>query len=320
MVTVAAKSNEDSFVKDVYNLGVRHFRVNMDYPQQASSAIVRLHSLNIPDSVIFADFQGPKMRLKLDADENNLRFVKGDELKIYYETERFPHISNLNYLLASVKVGNIISFADNKISAKIETVEDDYFLIKFTQVEYVLRQNAGCVISGDGINVPHMTKDICTQIAKSEIVQKRKVDWVILSFVKSAIEIKSFVCEMHKIGIKVMAKVETAEGVRNIREISRVVDGIMLGRGDLKNTTKEQYGLFLNMALSSLSEVGDVFKGVGTFFLSHFSNTGVLLERERKDVERVDSLGLDFIMLSKEVVNSKFPIETVELLNQIINE
>ena len=172
-----------------------------------------------------------------------------------------------------VKCGHIISFSDGKIEGVISEVCDDGIKIEFTKVDYVLRQNAGCTILGDDIPSPKMTHKVCDSISRARVIQEKMVEWVILSFVESADEIKDFVDEMHEKGLLVMAKIETAQGVENIASIGLVVDGFMIGRGDLKSTTKELYPKYYDRALSSVSKCSSLYNGVGTFFLDKYSQT-----------------------------------------------
>ncbi len=317
MITVAKNSDNIDFIKYSYSLGVRDFRLNMDYEQQALEAIDKIHSLKLQDARLFADFQGVKMRLQLEPGKNDLEFKPDDVLYIYTNSSQYPYISNYDIVSKFVKPGFKVSFADDKIEAIIQRIDSNGIEIKFVRVDYVLRQNAGCSIEGEGIPTPHMTKKVCSSIANSDVIKKRKIDWVILSFMENADEITEFVCNMHQLGIKVMAKIETGNGVEHIHEIASVVDGFMIGRGDLKNTTKDAYNNYYNRALKDITQYKDLYIGVGTFFLSNYSQTKNLLDEEIADIKNIKQNDFDYIMLSKEVVNSKYPYETIKTLQEL---
>ena len=317
MITVAKNSNNIDFIKYSYSLGVRDFRLNMDYEQQALEAIDKIHSLKLQDARLFADFQGVKMRLQLETGKNDLEFKSGDVLYIYTNSSQYPYISNYDIVSEFVKPGFKISFADDKIEAIILRIDSNGIEIKFVRVDDVLRQNAGCSIEGEGMPTPHMTKKVCSAIANSDVIKKRKIDWVILSFMEEADEITEFVFNMHQLGIKVMAKIETGNGVEHIHEIASVVDGFMIGRGDLKNTTKDAYNNYYSRALKDISLHKDLYIGVGTFFLSNYSQTKNLLDEEIADIKNIKQNDFNYIMLSKEVVNSKYPYETIKTLQEL---
>lgn len=317
MITVAKNSNNAEFIKYAHLLGVRLFRFNMDYEDQALSAINKVRAQGYDDALLFADFQGVKMRLQLKPENNDIEVHTGDYLTISTTPDSFPYITNFNTIREYVVEGQNIGFSDGKISGIITKVHGSLLTIAITKVDYVLRQNAGVSITGNGIPTPHMTAEACSLIANSEIIRHQLIDWVILSFVDSAEEIQAFANAMHKKGIKVMAKIETPNGVKHIAEIAKVVDGFMLGRGDLTSTSGEQYNKLYHNALIAMSRTEKLFNGVGTFFLSHYSKTKEILDYEIKDVEEVKLYGFDYIMLSKEVVNSNYPNETLNLLQKI---
>lgn len=317
MITVAKNSNNAEFIKYAHSLGVRLFRFNMDYKEQALSAIHNVRAQKYDDALLFADFQGVKMRLRLKPEENNIEVHTGDNLTISTTPDSFPYITNFNTIREYIEEGQNIGFSDGKVSGIITKVDESEITIQLTQVNYVLRQNAGVSITGNGIPAPHMTTEACSLIANSEIIRRQLIDWVILSFTDSAEEIRDFANTMHKKGIKVMAKIETPNGVKHIADIAKVVDGFMLGRGDLTSTSGEQYKKLYHDALISMSKTENLFNGVGTFFLSHYSKTREVMDYEIKDVEEVKLYGFDYIMLSKEVVNSNYPNETLKLLQKI---
>ena len=64
---------------------------------------------------------------------------------------------------------------------------------------------------------------------------KNKVDWVALSFVRTSKDITSIkeFLNKKKSDIKIIAKIEKPEAVKNIKSITRSSDGIMIARGDL---------------------------------------------------------------------------------------
>ena len=320
MITVAKNSNNEEFIKYSYYKGVRDFRLNMDYEKQAYDAIKTIRSLGLCGIKLFADFQGVKMRLQLEEGVNDLQYSIGDSLFIHTNQNSFPFISNYDLVQGYVKQGYIISFADDKIEGVISEVCDYGIKIEFTRVDYVLRQNAGCSILGKDIPSPKMTHCVCESIARTKAIQEKMVDWVILSFVESANEIKDFVEEMHKKCILVMAKIETALGVDNIDSISSLVDGFMIGRGDLKNTTKELYPEYYVRALDSVSKYSSLYNGVGTFLLGKYSQTLELTDYQVSDVISVKKRNFDYIMLSKEVINSNYPYETLAKLQQLCQD
>lgn len=62
------------------------------------------------------------------------------------------------------------------------------------------------------------------------------VDFIAASFISNADDVKSlrkFLDENGGKSIDIIAKIENSEGVKNIKKICEVADGIMIARGDL---------------------------------------------------------------------------------------
>ena len=317
MITVAKNSNNIDFIKYAYSLGIRDFRLNMDYEAESYSALSVLSQLRYDDIRIFGDFQGVKMRIQLEPSVINVQYQVGHTQMFYTNSDAYPYITNYDSIADYIRIGQTMNIADGKITGKIIEVNSNNIIIQFVEVNYVLRNNAGCSFIGDGIPTIRMTRNACSAIAKAKAVSEGLVNWVILSFVDSAEEIQDFVECMHKKGIKVMAKIETISGVENIESVNRVVDGFMIGRGDLRNTAKEQYNYYYKKALAQISKIDSKYSGVGTFFLSTYSDSLVLNNNELSDVFDIKEHSLDYIMLSKEVVNSKYPYETLRKLQEL---
>lgn len=320
MLTIAKNSNDMDFLKYAYSLGFKDFRLNMDYESESYKALENIKALNKTDVTVYADFQGVKNRIQLPKGENDWKFNIGDFQDFYLTDTSYPYITNAEDYLGIIKEGQILSIADDKIEGKVISINHNKICLQFLKVEYVLRQNAGCCFKGEDIPPIKMTKKVCETISQNELIKNKLVNWVILSFVTSAIEIKDFVELMHKNGIHVMAKIETPEGVDCIEDVSLIVDGFMIGRGDLKNTAKGKFNYYYSQALEKLCNHKSVFDGVGTFFLSNFSNTNILSKKEKNDVLHIKNIGLDYVMLSKEIVNSNYPYETLNILSKLCKE
>ena len=319
MITIAKNSDNKDFIEFATSIGVHNFRFNMDYEKEALESIDKVRSLK-SDVLIFADFQGVKMRVQLHPDVRECLLKNNDVLHFNLSASNYPYISNFNLYYNFIKEGDIIKISDGRLEGVILHVDYEGIDIRFIKVDYPLRQNAGCSITGNHIPTPHMTAQICKSIQKSKLLLQRKVDWIILSFVENPEDISDFIERMHEIGIKVMAKIETPDGVKNIRSILPIVDGIMIGRGDLTATSGMCFTSLYEKAVNALAEYPNLFTGIGTFFLAHFSQTKEITEKETKEILELKDRGIKFIMLSKEVVNSKFPYETTQYIQELCSK
>ena len=100
--------------------------------------------------------------------------------------------------------------------------------------------NGGRVSNHKGINVPgtKLSMPFISEQDRSDIIFgiENGFDYIAASFTRSAediLEIRHILKEYECHSMNIIAKIENMEGVENIDEILRVVDGIMVARGDM---------------------------------------------------------------------------------------
>lgn len=323
MLTIANKSNSADFIAFCYKNGMRDFRVNMAYENDAMNAIANLEKIN-KDISIFIDFPGIKQRIQLPPQTSELELRKNMDLTVWTYPKDFPYITNMDSIRDKIREEQILSFADGRIVSTVSKIYNDKISIRFKKIECALRNNAGCSFLGNKDTAPSLSLQYCNSLLLHPVLQEMngfKQKWGVLSFVDNPDSIRTFVDTMHSRSILVMAKVETPNGVENLIEISRCVDGILIGRGDLKNLAGQQYKDYYKRVLSLFPAIpSKVQKGVGTFFLQNYAMTKKVLEDELAEIEELKKALSNFFMLSKEVVNSNYPYETVLLAKKITEE
>lgn len=320
MLTIANKSNSEDFLNFAYKNDIRDFRVNMAYEEDALRAIERLRALP-RDIRVFVDYPAEKQRLQLPNHFAEKEFSLGENVMLSVITNGGLYISNI-HMMDKILPGHCVSFADGKVIGEVVDRSENQVIIRILKGG-VLRNNAGCCFVGKNVPSPSITKEYCKSILYSEPLVSHNpfTTWVILSFANDVESIEDFVKEMHKRSIYVMAKIETPNAVTNLKQISTVVDGIMIGRGDLKNISGDDYLCNYYLALSILAGLpASLYKGIGTFFLLNYAMSMKLEDADINDFRLAEESGSDFIMFSKEVVNSNYPRETVILANKILRK
>mgnify|MGYP003694329277 FL=1 len=131
-----------------------------------------------------------------------------------------------------VKIGDIIMIDDGKLEVKVSKI------LKNNDVQVVVILG-GPLLLEKGINLPD-TKISLPALTEKDLVDlefiiQQKLDWVALSFVRTA---KDLVILRNKLTeakskTKIIAKIEKPEALQNIRDIIVESDGIMVARGDL---------------------------------------------------------------------------------------
>ena len=271
---------------------------------------------------ILQDLQGPKIRLGFLKD-NHLDLKKDDE--VILESKEFEHDGGMTvpvqYNLAEkVKIGEPLSMFDGKIKAEIiEIVSDTAIKVKIL--------NEGFIMSRKGLNLPDTDfgGDILTpkDISDIEYGANCDYDYVSLSFVQRASDIIKLKQMLLSLGstAKVIAKIETKKAIeseKNLEEIVKVSDGIMVARGDMAVEAGAEVVPIIQRKLISLCRAHAKLCIVATQMLASMTDNPEPTRAEVSDVATAVVQGADVVMLSDETANGKYPVETVKEMKKVI--
>ena len=181
--------------------------------------------------------------------------------------------------------------------------------------------NDGIISNNKGVNIPDVILPIDSMTNKDRAdLQKAlemNVDWVALSFVQQAEDI----IKLKKIvdgKAMIMAKIEKPSAVKNIDEIIKVADGIMIARGDLGvEMPTEKVPIVQKNIIKRCRYFGKPVV-VSTQMLESMISNLVPTRAEASDVANAIYDGTDAVMLSGESAVGDYPIESVSTMNNII--
>jgi pyruvate kinase len=274
------------------------------------------NNLHIP---ILLDLQGPKIRI--GNLEKPIKIHPGDILQL---------CSSINELV------------DNKIPVKYETLArdvkaDDLILIEDGKVELRVLATDGMdnvrvqVINGNeigskkGVNLPY------TKVSLPSITEKdyqdllfgieNQVEWIALSFVRQAQEVqelKKILAEKGSHAL-VIAKIEKPEALIGIDAIIAAADGIMIARGDLGVEIPYEEVPFWQKRIIQKCNLTGTPVIVATQMLDSMIQNSRPTRAESADVANAVLDGSDALMLSAETSLGKFPVESVKVMQRIIN-
>jgi pyruvate kinase len=151
---------------------------------------------------------------------------------------------------------------------------------------------------------------------------KQKVDWVAASFVGSAADVLKMRTLMKKYGadIPIIAKIESAKGVRNLIEILSVVDGIMVARGDLGvEFALERLPAIQKMLIEKARRAGKIVV-TATEMLESMITRARPTRAETTDVANSIYDGTSCVMLSGETAVGAHPILAVQYMKKIAED
>lgn len=331
VATVGPSSESKERLIELVNAGVNVFRLNFSHGEHEwhGAIIDRVREiseeLHIPIAIL-ADIQGPRIRTRIPKDPFHV--TKGDHVFVgdLSNEKSFPET-----------VGHQFFFDQPEIIRDIEVDESVLLedgLLKFTVVKKegnaleIEAMNDGDVKHHKGVNLPDSKLHIPIITEKDEkdlrFVVEKGVDYVGLSFVGSANDIKETRKIMAGTGIsehlfpKVVAKIERKEAIKNLHEIAREADAVMVARGDLGIELPEtKVTLFQKEIISeSLSAVRPVI--VATQMMKSMVENPRPTRAEVSDVTNAVIDHADAVMLSEESAMGKYPVETVRTMAEII--
>ena len=268
---------------------------------------------------IFADLQGPKIRLGKVAG-GPLMLQQGQQFTITTRDVPGDHeICPTTYmgLPGDVSAGDPILIDDGKVRLDVLRVENDTDVVTRVEVPGPVSNHKGINLPGVAVSVPAMSdKDI----ADLRWALHLTVDFIALSFVRSAADVEDVRKVMQEEGVflPVIAKIEKPQAIDNIEEIVDAFDGFMVARGDLGVECPLEDVPFLQKQVIEVARRHAKPVIVATQMLESMISSPRPTRAEASDVANAVLDGADAVMLSGETSVGAFPIETVQTMARII--
>ncbi len=267
---------------------------------------------------IFADLQGPKIRLGRFA-EGPVQLEQGAEFTI--TTRDVPgdvKICSTTYdgLPGDVSTGDHILIDDGKVRLEVLSVDDTDVRTRVL-VPGQVSNNKGINLPGVAVSVPALSEKDKEDLRWA---LHMTVDFIALSFVRSASDVEDVRAIMKEEGVflPVIAKIEKPQAIENIEEIVDAFDGFMVARGDLGVECPLEDVPFLQKQVIDVARRHAKPVIVATQMLESMISAPRPTRAEASDVANAVLDGADAVMLSGETSVGEFPIETVETMARII--
>ena len=318
-----ATSSEES-VRALVEAGMDVARLNLSHgtheDHESNYLKVRRASDVVGHAVgILADLQGPKIRTGRFVD-GPVTLSAGDRFTI--TTRDVPgskHEVGTTYdgLPGDVGPGDLLLIDDGKIAFRATEVTSTDVVC--TVIEGgVLSNNKGINLPGVAVSVPALSEKDKDDL---RFALGLPVDFVALSFVRSARDMDDVRAVMDEVGVTVpvIAKVEKPQAVENLDEIIEAFDGLMVARGDLGvELPLEQVPLVQKLAVERCRRQGKPVI-VATQVLESMITNSRPTRAEASDTANAVLDGADALMLSGETSVGAFPIEAVRTMAGIIS-
>ncbi len=325
VATLGPATSNKEVLKAMLQEGANIFRINFSHADydDVRERVNMIRELNAEfgfNAGILADLQGPKLRVGVMKED--VLVSKGDLItfktgtpfegsaeEVYMNYETFPQ---------DVEPGENILLDDGKLIFEvISTNKKDSVQAKVVQGG-PLKSKKGVNLPNTKISLPALTeKDVKDAIFACEL----EVDWIALSFVRYASDLKilqKLIAKHSEHKIPIVAKIEKPEGVKNIDKIIAYCDGLMVARGDLGVEVPAHEVPLIQKKLVLRAKEARIPVIIATQMMETMITSLTPTRAEVNDVANSVMDGADAVMLSGETSVGKYPVEVITKMSQVI--
>jgi pyruvate kinase len=275
---------------------------------------------------ILQDLQGPKLRIGI-LEDGKLELEAGDKVVLsssgtfsVEDGEIFIPFE-IPDLHKALKPGNHILLDDGNLEMEVQSIDGE-------RIEAVVTLG-GLLKSNKGVNLPgaNLTSPIFTEKDRQDLKYglERGVDMVAISFVRNAEDIQTVrqaiedLAETHA-GKRtpIIAKLERPEALEDLQKIMEVTDGVMVARGDLGVEMSPAAVPIAQKEIISSANANARIVITATQMLDSMINNPRPTRAEATDVANAVFDGTDAVMLSGETAAGKYPVESVRMMDSIV--
>ncbi|MBP0008881.1 MULTISPECIES: pyruvate kinase [unclassified Roseofilum] len=327
VATIGPASNKLEVLRELVQAGMRVARLNFSHGSYDDHAKVvsRLRQvseeLDIPVTLL-QDLQGPKIRVGRFP-EGELDLIPGASVTLVPEAEYNGQEQTIPidypFLAEEAQSGAQVLLDDGLLELKIMSIQGN-------QVECKVIEG-GILKNRKGVNLPSLSLRLpsMTEKDKQDLIfgLHQGIDWVSLSFVRSAEDIltlREFLHEHKADHVQVMAKIEKPQAVENLEAIMQQCDGLMVARGDLGVEMSPERVPKLQKRIIQLCNQQGVPVITATQMLDSMIRNPRPTRAEASDVANAIMDGTDAVMLSGESAVGAYPVKAVEMLVRIARD
>ena len=324
--TLGPASENEQMIKELFKSGMNVARLNFSHGSHESHKKTIELFRKVRDSLelsaaILLDTKGPEIRTGL-IDGGKAELVEGESITLT-NTEQIGNnkIVSFNYsgLNKLLKNKDTIKIDDGSIVLEVESVNDTDIVCRVV-VGGVLKDRKSINVPGVHLDMPYLSeKD------KADIIfaVENDVDYVAASFVRTkqdVIDLRKFLNYHGGHSVKIISKIENADGVEHFDEILEESDGIMVARGDMGVEVEyEKLPGLQKRFIKSCYGAGKIVI-TATQMLESMVHSYNPTRAEITDVANAVFDGTSAVMLSGETAMGDHPARVVEVMSNIVRQ
>lgn len=326
VATLGPASSSPDVVRQLIQAGMDVARLNFshgshdDHARQIATLRALSRELDTPVTIL-QDLQGPKIRVGQLPDGATTLLADGT-VSLVPESDfsgqantvpiDYPHLAE------SAQPGMHVLLDDGLL--ELEVTEVSGRAVRCRVVE------GGTLKSRKGVNFPNLALRLPSLTEKDirdvEFGVAHGVDWISLSFVRSAADVRMLkeLLAAKRVAKPIVAKIEKPQAVDNLDEILKEVNGVMVARGDLGVEVRpEKVPMLQKQIIEKCNRLG-LPVITATQMLESMIRESRPTRAEASDVANAIIDGTDAVMLSGESAVGAHPVRAVEMMVRIARE
>ena len=238
--TVGPSTDKPKILENMMRAGMNVARFNFSHGDyqihetRFQEVVAARQKLGLPVATML-DTKGPEIRLGIFKDHKPVEIASGDEYTL--TTRDVPcdnKIASVSFaeLPRDVTVGTQILINDGLVSMTVKKISGTD-IVCTVQDGGVLSDRKGVNVPGVELSMPYLSE---RDMSDLEFGAKLGFDYIAASFVRTAADVaylRKFTNALGWRNVRIIAKIENMDGVRNIDEIIGEADGVMVARGDM---------------------------------------------------------------------------------------
>jgi len=322
IATIGPATSSKVMLRKIIQRGVNVCRLNFSHLEHdvAKEIISNIKEINQElhvHTAILADLQGPKIRVGVF--EKPIQLKKGEQVVFSSKIKKDTiHISYINFA-KDVSPKDRVLLDDGKLALEVVSTNKKDTVVLKVIFGGLLQSRKGVNLPNTKISLPCLTKKDKMDLA---FVLAEKIEWVGLSFVRSANDVKILkrIIDKHNLHHKVIAKIEKPEAIKDIDAIIQATDAIMVARGDLGvEVPPHKVPVYQKMIVEKCLRYGKPVV-IATQMLESMTENPTATRAEVNDVANSVIDGADAVMLSGETSVGKHPLKVVDTMRKIIRD
>lgn len=320
--TIGPASESEERLKELMLAGMNVARFNFshgtheEHKKKFDRVIKVSNELGLPVATLL-DTKGPEIRLK-DIEGGKTEIVSGQKFILTTEevlgnnekvTITYKNLAN------DISVGTTILIDDGLIEMVVDAIEETDIICTVI--------NGGPISNYKGVNVPgaELSMPYISDVDRSDIMFGCDMgfDFIAASFVRcreDILEIRK-ILDQHGSHMKIIAKIESMQGIRNLEDILTVSDGIMVARGDLGVEIPMEDIPVVQKQMIKMAEAQGKHVITATQMLESMIKNPRPTRAETTDIANAIYDGTTAIMLSGETAAGAYPVEAVRTMAKI---